>query len=157
MTTDYDALVERLGTSPNYLGQTGRDAAQAIADLRAELAASDAVFKETAMELLKAKARAHAVEKTVATLSCGDGAALAEEIARADAAQKEVTDLTLRNAELALKLLAAEKGLDARQTEHERLQTMRLVHNAAISEAAGVADTWSNPNEIAAAIRERKR
>ena len=111
MTTDYDALVERLGTSPNYLGQTGRDAAQAIADLRAELAASDAVFKEIAMELLKAKARAHAVEKTVATLSCGDGAALAEEIARADAAQKEVTDLTLRNAELALKLLAAEKEL----------------------------------------------
>jgi len=113
MTTDYDALMERLKFGdPPVDPQVERDeVAKAIAELWAELAASDAVFKEIAMELLKAKARAHAVEKTVATLSCGDGAALAEEIARADAAQKEVTDLTLRNAELALKLLAAEKEL----------------------------------------------
>ena len=37
MTPDYDALVERLGTSPNYLGQTGRDAAQAITTQAAEI------------------------------------------------------------------------------------------------------------------------
>jgi len=110
MTTDYDALVERLGTSPNHLGcycQTGRDAAQAITTLRAELEGANQTREHHETVANTLRERAEALEHVIKTVTEDHKI----QVARAEAAQKEVTDLALRNAELALKLLAAEKEL----------------------------------------------
>lgn len=186
MTKELDALVENLNASwtfpmsePNHsVNERERaEAAQAITDLQEELAASDGAFKEIAMELLKAKARAEALEHVIKTVTEDHKI----QVARAEAAQKEVTDLALRNAELALKLLATEKEIErlreyvADQTERsddwfdraEAAEKERdewqmaydrvckrgdVIHNAAIEEAAEIARMFP---WLAGKIRER--
>jgi len=102
MTDKLDALVERLeATAETCLDGVPDATIQAFMSQASQLLTTQAAE----IERLRGENRR--------LISCeymeSAAMALAKMEARAEAAQKEVTDLALRNAELALELLAAEK------------------------------------------------